>query len=71
MAFDLDTYKRLVAPVDLDDIDFDSFREQPLDDSTLRCLRYLLNTRAHHDPEVTTFLTLWSYEELWHGEALG
>ena len=84
MAFDLDTYKRLVAPVDLDDIDFDAFREQPLDDSTLRCLRYmhdvehhtscylrnLLNTRAHHDPEVTTFLTLWSYEELWHGEAL-
>lgn len=84
MAFDLDTYKHLVAPVDLDDIDFDSFREQPLDDRALRCLRYmhdvehhtscylrnLLNTRAHHDPEVTTFLTLWSYEELWHGEAL-
>src|SRR4051812_41249017 len=85
MALDLDTYKRLVAPGDLDDLDLESFREQPLDDSTLRCLRYmhdvehhtscylrnLLNTRAHHDPDVTTFLTLWSYEELWHGEALG
>jgi hypothetical protein len=84
MAFDLDTYKRVVAPVDLEDIDFDSFRAQPLDPDSLRCLRYmhdvelhtscylrnLLNTRAHHEPEVTTFLTLWSYEELWHGEAI-
>jgi hypothetical protein len=84
MAFDLDTYKRIVAPVDLHDIDFDAFRDHPLDPSSLRCLRYmhdvehhtscylrnLLNTRAHHDPEVTTFLTLWSFEELWHGEAI-
>ena len=84
MAFDLDTYKRIVAPVVLDDLDLESFRHQPLDASSLRCLRYmhdvehhtscylrnLLNTRAHHDPDVTTFLTLWSYEELWHGEAI-
>lgn len=34
-------------------------------------LRNLLNTRAHHDPDVTTFLTLWNFEEHWHGEALG
>jgi hypothetical protein len=33
-------------------------------------LRNLLNTRAHHDPDVTAFLTLWNYEEHWHGEAL-
>jgi hypothetical protein len=84
MAFDLDTYKRIVAPVALDDLDLDAFRTQPLDPDSLRCLRYmhdvehhtscylrnLLNTRAHHDPDVTTFLTLWSYEELWHGEAI-
>src|SRR3954464_2673448 len=85
MKFDIDTYKRRTARLDDADIDFDAFRDRPLDDSTLRCLRYmhdvehhtscylrnLLNTRAHHDPDVTTFLTLWSYEELWHGEALG
>ena len=84
MAFDLETYKRRVAPVVVDDLDFDAFRTDPLDADTLRCLRYmhdvehhtscylrnLLNTRAHHDPEVTTFLTLWSFEELWHGEAI-
>jgi hypothetical protein len=84
MAFDLDTYKGTVAPVDIDDIDFDAFRVDPLDPRALRCLRYmhdvehhtscylrnLLNTRAHHDPDVTTFLTLWSFEELWHGEAI-
>ena len=50
----------------------------------LRCLRYMhdvenhtvcylrdvLVTRAHRDPEVTSFLTLWNYEEFWHGEAI-
>ena len=85
MAFDLDTYTRLVRPVDLDDIDFEAFRLQPLDPSVLRCLRYmhdveqhtvcylrdLLVTRAHRDPEITTFLTFWNYEEHWHGEAIG
>jgi hypothetical protein len=84
MAFDLDTYKRIVAPVDLGDVDLDAFRTAPLDPDALRCLRYmhdvehhtscylrnLLNTKAHHDPEVTTFLTLWAFEELWHGEAI-
>jgi hypothetical protein len=84
MAFDLDTYKRIVAPVDLAEIDFDAFRDVPLDPDALRILAYmhdvehhtscylrnLLNTRAHHDPEVTTFLTLWAFEELWHGEAI-
>ena len=84
MAFDLDTYKRTVAPVDLSDIDFEAFREQPIAPDALRCLRYmhdvelhtscylrnLMNTKAHHDPEITTFLTLWSFEELWHGEAI-
>jgi rubrerythrin len=34
-------------------------------------LRNLLNTKAHHDPEVTTFLTMWGFEEYWHGEAIG
>ena len=84
MAFDLATYERLVRPVDIDDLDFDSFRSQPLDEASLRCLRYmhdvehhtvcylrdLLVTRAHRDPEMTTFLTFWNYEEHWHGAAI-
>jgi hypothetical protein len=85
VAFDLDTYKRVTGRLEWADLDLDSFRDQPLDDRWLRCLRYmhdveehtscylrnLLNTRAHHDPEITTFLTMWNFEELWHGEALG
>ena len=84
MAFDLDPYKRRVRPVAFDDLDLTAFRSEPLARDALRCLRYmhdvehhtscylrnLLNTRAHDDPEVTMFLTLWSYEELWHGEAI-
>ena len=85
MKFDIDSYKRRTARLDDTDIDFDSFRAHPLDESTLRCLRYmhdvelhtvcylrdLLVTRAHHDPDITTFLTFWAYEEFWHGEAIG
>ena len=84
MAFDLDTYKRITDRLDLEGIDFDAFRDRPLAPEHLRCIRFmhdvemhtscylrnLLNTKAHHDPEVTTFLTLWNFEELWHGEAL-
>ncbi|MEJ7584467.1 MAG: ferritin-like domain-containing protein [Acidimicrobiales bacterium] len=84
MGFDLDAYQRSVEPVVVDDLDMDLFRTVPLRPEHLRCLCYahdvemhtscylrnLLNTRAHGDPEITAFLTLWSFEEYWHGEAL-
>ncbi len=84
MSFDIDNYQRISKRLDTDDIDFDAFRDQPLTPDTLRCLRYMhdvenhtvcylrdvLVTRAHRDPEVTSFLTLWNYEEFWHGEAI-
>jgi hypothetical protein len=82
--FDLAKYQSLVARLDLTGINFDGFKERPLDAVSLRCLRYmhdvefhtvcylrdLLVTRAHRDPAMTTFLTMWSYEEHWHGEAI-
>jgi hypothetical protein len=85
VAFDLATYERVVGRLDVADVDFTAFSRHPLADDHLRCLRYmhdvehhttcylrnLLNTRAHDDPEITAFLTLWNYEEHWHGEALG
>ncbi len=85
MKFDIDTYLATVAPLDDADNDDDAFLERPLDDDTLRCLRYmhdvehhttcylrdLLVTSAHEDPEVTSFLAMWAYEEFWHGEAIG
>jgi len=84
MTFDIATYRNHSEKLDLEDIDFDSFRDHPLSPEALRCLRYMhdvenhtvcylrdvLVTRAHRDPEVTTFLTLWNYEEFWHGEAI-
>ncbi|HEX8003494.1 MAG TPA: hypothetical protein VF519_12440 [Mycobacteriales bacterium] len=82
--FDIDSYARQAAPVSLDDVDFDAFRTRPLSEAALRCLRYmhdveshtvcylrdLLVTPSHRDPRVTTFLTMWNYEEHWHGAAL-
>jgi hypothetical protein len=72
------------ARLEIEDIDFEAFRTQPLDPNALRCLRYMhdveshticylrdiLVTRAHREPEVTAFLACWSYEEHWHGDAI-
>jgi hypothetical protein len=72
------------ARLQIEDIDFDAFRTDPLDADTLRCLRYmhdveghticylrdLLVTAAHRDPDITAFLACWSYEEHWHGDAI-
>jgi hypothetical protein len=84
MSFDVNDYKRQTGRLEFDDIDFGAFADRPLDPATLRCLRYmhdiefhtvcylrdLLLTPAHKDPDITTFLTFWSFEEFWHGEAL-
>jgi hypothetical protein len=85
MRMDIDTYTKRAGRVELDGIDFDDFRGRPLDGDTLRCLRYmhdvehhtvcylrdLLVTSAHRDPEVTSLLTMWTFEEYWHGDAIG
>jgi hypothetical protein len=84
VSFDLADYVARVRPVAVDDLDFGAFHDRPLSPEALRCLRYmhdvenhtvcylrdLLVTRAHRDPEITTFLTLWNFEEFWHGEAI-
>jgi hypothetical protein len=82
---DIDRYAERAGRLDLTGIDFDAFRHAPLAPDVLRCLRYmhdvehhtvcylrdLLVTPVHRDPRVTTFLTVWNYEEMWHGDALG
>ena len=85
MQLTIDKYTKLVAPIDVRDLDLaNAFHTHRLDDDVLRCLRYmhdielhtvcylrdLLVTSAHRDPEITTFLTFWSFEEYWHGEAI-
>ena len=85
MAFDIDTYARIGGRLDIADLDLEgAFADQPLDDDVLRCLQYMhdieshtvcylrdvLVTKAHADPVLTAFLTIWNYEEHWHGEAI-
>jgi hypothetical protein len=84
VARDIETWVERSARLDLDGIDFDTFVERPLSPEALRCLRYmhdveyhtvcylrdLLVTSAHADPEITTFLSMWCYEEYFHGDAI-
>lgn len=84
MAFDLDAFARTSEPVGWDDLDFDTFEEQPLDADTLRSIRYMcdveyhtscylrdmLVTPSHREEAAGGFMTVWNREEFWHGEAL-
>ena len=85
MRTTIDSYKSRAGRLDLEGIDFDDFRDEPLAADALRSLRYmhdvehhtvcylrdLLLTPAHQDPEITSFLSCWVFEEMWHGEAIG
>jgi hypothetical protein len=85
MRTTIDSYKERAGRLNLEGIDFDDFKDQPLSPAALRTLRYmhdiehhtvcylrdLLFTSAHRDPEITSFLSCWVYEEMWHGEAIG
>jgi rubrerythrin len=85
MRTTVDSYKARAGRLDLGGIDFEDFKVQPLPAAALRSLRYmhdvehhtvcylrdLLLTPAHRDPEITTFLSCWVFEEMWHGEAIG
>jgi rubrerythrin len=82
--FELSKYLRASRKLDLDAIDFDAVPQHPLSRDEVRVLTYmmdiethtiiylrdLLTTPAAYDPEITAFLSLWAYEEFWHGEAL-
>jgi hypothetical protein len=76
--------ERLGHRLVVEDLPLDDGFGLPLSSPTLRCLQYmhdieqytvcylreLLLTDAHEDPDVTEFLTLWNFEEHWHGEAI-
>ncbi|MEI2651984.1 MAG: hypothetical protein V9G12_07490 [Microthrixaceae bacterium] len=85
MKIPIEKFQDQGGRVQTDDLDFDSFRDQPLDDNVLRCIAYmhdieyqtvlysreLLMLPQWKDPQFTAFITLWNYEEYWHGQALG
>ena len=84
MQFDIEAYKRRADRLRWDDLDLNRFAADRLDAGALRCVRFmhdvefhtvcylrdLLVSPAHSDPEVTSFLSFWVFEEFWHGEAL-
>ncbi|MDQ1358350.1 MAG: hypothetical protein QOJ52_2743 [Acidimicrobiaceae bacterium] len=84
MKMDALTLRDRIARLDLSGIDFGAFRSQPVSPAGIRVLRYihdvefhtvcylrdLLMTSAHKDPDITSFLTFWNFEEYWHGEAI-
>lgn len=84
VGFDITDFKRRADRLRFDDLALGDFVAAPLSPDALRCIRYmhdvefhticylrdLLLTPAHADPEITTFLGIWAYEEHWHGEAL-
>ncbi len=85
MRTTIDSYKARSGRLNLEGIEFDDFKDRPLPSDVLRTLRYmhdiehhticylrdLLLTPAHNDPEITSFLSCWAFEEMWHGEAIG
>jgi hypothetical protein len=85
MRTTIDSYKARAGRLNLEGINFDDFKDRPLPAGALRSLRYmhdvehhtvcylrdLLLTPAHQDPEITSFLSCWVFEEMWHGEAIG
>lgn len=84
MSFDILNYSVTARRVVDEDVDYSAFERTPLPEACLRALQYmsdieshticylrdLLVTPSHQDPEITTFLTMWAYEEFWHGEVL-
>jgi hypothetical protein len=84
MSFSIERYKDESRKLDTSGVDWDRIRDHPLSKGDLFFLHYamdvenhvplylshLLVTRACMNPVITTFLSLWAYEELWHGENL-
>ncbi|MCA9537518.1 MAG: acyl-ACP desaturase [Myxococcales bacterium] len=70
--------------VRLDDLDWAEAAKVGVTDAEARVLRYMADTETHtiiymrdllagysaRDPEITAFLSVWVYEELWHGRAI-
>ena len=83
-VLDLDAYVGRSRAVRLDDLAWNEVGRHPIDAETVRTLRYmqdieshtivyereLAKTRAIDEPEVSTFLACWLYEETFHGHAL-
>ena len=83
-TFDLARFLKLSRAVDLSDIDWDEAARVGITDDEHAIVRYMADTETHtivymrdllaghtaRDPEVTSFMACWVYEETHHGLAL-
>jgi hypothetical protein len=82
--FELDRFIELSGAIKLDDIDWEEASRVGITDEEERIVRYISATESYtilymrdllsghsvKDPEITAFLSVWVFEELWHGRAL-
>src|SRR5271165_799712 len=84
LQFDVERYVRLSRKVDISDLDLSQAARYPISDEEIRALTYMtdieshtivylraiLNTCAVEDPQTTSFLSCWAYEEFFHGRTI-
>lgn len=82
--FALERFLDLSGAVQLDDLDYEEAARIGITDGEARILRYIADTETHtilylrdllaghsaRNAEITAFLSVWVYEELWHGRAI-
>ena len=84
MSVDPERYIAVSAKIETDDLDWTAARNvgltpdeqfvltyfSDIESQTIRYLRTLLHMKIAFQPDVSAFLTTWSYEEFFHGRAL-
>jgi hypothetical protein len=83
-AFNLESYLEHSQKVDVSDLDFSEASRYPLSEDEIRCLTYMMDIEGHtivylknilstcaiRDPQTTSFLSCWAYEEFFHSRTL-
>ena len=83
MSFDIERYKANSKKLDLSDIPWERIRDYEIAPGAIDAMLYMMDIETHTviylsellvskacmDPVITSFLSCWVYEEMYHGEA--
>lgn len=83
MSFEIERYKWSSKRLLLEDIDWDEVPRHHLPSGAIESMLYMMDIETHTviflsellvskacmDPVITSFLSIWGYEEMYHGEA--
>lgn len=83
MPFEIERYKWSAKRLLLEDIDWDEVPRHHLPSGAIESMLYMMDIETHTviflsellvskacmDPVITSFLSIWGYEEMYHGEA--